>query len=324
MTSCAPSLSLLRDLYARMLLTRVVDEYACGLYRQKYGDAMTSCRGYEAAQVGSALCIEVGKDFTLPSYRSLGVVLTIGMTPYEVFRTHLQHLRQQKAGAHDGLQQVESLPPIQHWGYQKHNTVTAPAPMATQLLHASGIAFACKLRKASVVTVAYCDDGVIAEADFLESIHFSAQHQLPIIFICEHARNSALATRALPPSCLRDIALPDGLAHHHIDGTDVVAVYTAMHVAMQYVRGNNGPFLLELSIVRCASNLSQQSSERYNTFVCSTHHTLQEMEYCDPLVRCQQDLQTRGAWDDEWAQQLSICTLAEVERAMHDAMRDTL
>ncbi len=323
MTSNAPSLSLLRDLYARMLLVRVVDEYACGLYEHGYEDAIASCRGYEAAQVGTAVCIEVGKDFTLPSYRSLGVVLTIGMTPYEVFRTHLQHLRQQKADVHDGLPLVASLPPIQHWGYQKHNTVTGPAPMATQLLHAAGIAFACKLRKASVVTVAYCDDGVIAEADFLESIHFSALHQLPIIFICEHASSYALAPTALPPSCLCDIALPDGLAHHHMDGTDVVAVHAAMHTAIQHVRSGHGPLLLELSLARCVPPLSQQPPEGYDTQARSLHHR-QELERGDPLARCQQQLRTRGAWDDEWARQLSIDTLAEVERAMHDAIRDTL
>ena len=77
--------------------------------------------------------------------------------------------------------------PFHHWGYHKHNTVTGPAPVATQLLHAAGIAFACKLRKASVVTVAYCGDEAKTEPDFLEGLRFAAQHQLPVIFICELA-----------------------------------------------------------------------------------------------------------------------------------------
>src|SRR5205823_1845210 len=87
-----PSLSttFIRDLYARMLLTRIVDDCAWRLYEQRRNTLVSTCRGHEAAQVGSAICIKVGQDFTLPYYRDLGVVLTIGMTPYEVFRTYTQ------------------------------------------------------------------------------------------------------------------------------------------------------------------------------------------------------------------------------------------
>jgi len=157
MTNTAPSTTLIRDLYARMLLTRIVDDYAWRLYQGGRIEFIANCRGHEAAQVGSAICIEVGKDFTLPYYRDLGVVLTIGMTPYEVFRTYLlAHRQHSLIGEMDshGAQHA----PLRHWGYHKHNTVTGPAPVATQLLHAAGIAFASKLRKAPVVTVAYCDN----------------------------------------------------------------------------------------------------------------------------------------------------------------------
>ncbi len=96
-----PSLTttFIRDLYARMLLTRVVDDYAWRLYGHVPNGLLVSCRGHEAVQVGSAICIEAGKDFTLPYYRDLGVVLTIGMTPYEVFRTYIQVREQVKVAA---------------------------------------------------------------------------------------------------------------------------------------------------------------------------------------------------------------------------------
>src|SRR5437660_12292046 len=102
---------MLQALYARMLLTRIVDDYAWSLHEQGRIDFIAGCRGHEAAQVGSAICIEVGKDFTLPYYRDIGVVLTIGMTPYEVFRTYLQAHRVGSGIGH-------------HWGYHKHNIVS--------------------------------------------------------------------------------------------------------------------------------------------------------------------------------------------------------
>jgi len=80
MKKVSSSSNLIQDLYARMLLTRLVDECALSLQQQGYIRFVASSRGYEAAQVGSAICIEVGKDFTLPYYRDLGVVLTIGIT----------------------------------------------------------------------------------------------------------------------------------------------------------------------------------------------------------------------------------------------------
>jgi len=165
-----------------MLLTRIADDYALRLHEQGQIGFVASCRGHEAAQIGSALCIEAGKDFTLPYYRDLGVVLNIGMTVYEVFRTYLQAYRQ---WVNDSSVRAETRPATLHWGYHKHNIVTGPAPVATQILHAAGIAFASKLRKSSAVTAAYCGDGATAEADFLEGVTFAALHQLPVVFVCE-------------------------------------------------------------------------------------------------------------------------------------------
>ena len=59
MTSTAPSPTFIQDLYARMLLTRIVDDYTWKLHTQGFIDFVASCRGHEAAQVGTAVCIEV-------------------------------------------------------------------------------------------------------------------------------------------------------------------------------------------------------------------------------------------------------------------------
>lgn len=286
-----PSSSLLQNLYARMLLARTVDAYARTVCEERQLPVAASCRGHEAAQVGSAVCIEVGKDFTLPYYRDLGVVLTIGMTPYEVFRTCLQRGR-----AGEGALQL---------GYHKHNTITGAAPVATQILHAAGIAFACKLRKASVVTVAYCGDGAIVEPDFLEGIRFAALHRLPAVFICEQdcSQASSQEESSLIPSCTDAISLPEGLTHRRIDGSDVLAVYTAMQQAMQQAREGQGPVLLEMYVTRSLPG--------------------QEALRDDPLACCQRYLQEQGCWDEAWAAQLTARVTREVEQALYDALRDT-
>ena len=299
-----PSLSttFIRDLYARMLLTRVVDGYAWRLYGHVPNGLLVSCRGHEAVQVGSAICIEAGKDFTLPYYRDLGVVLTIGMTPYEVFRTYIQVQQVQAKRTGEGgsnprndYLDIKSLQPVMHWGYHKHNMVTGSVPVATQVLHAAGIAFAAKLRKASVVTVAYCGDGADSEPDFLEGITFAAQHQLPVVFVYEQD-NSSLSRQTLPA----------GLEHHCIDGTDIIAVYAATRAAMQHAREGQGPVLLEMNVHSSAPDSLYLEVEGQD----------------DPLLRCQRHLEEQGMWDEEWAEQLHERLRNEVEQALQDALRD--
>lgn len=306
MEKTALSASFLRDIYARMLLTRIVDDGAWGLYEQGQIDFVASSRGHEAAQVGSAICIEVGVDFTLPYYRDLGVVLTIGMTPYEVFRTYvLAHHRQASEGETPGTKKPghNEGTIVHHWGYQKHNMITDAAPVATQILHAAGIAFACKLRKAPAVTVAYCGDGATAEPDFLEGIRFAAQHSLPAVFICEQDSSDT------DLSSLKELVLPDGLEHRCIDGADVVEVHTAMIEAIQHVRDGCGPVLLEMRVIRTST--SQRNLP-----------VPEEAMRSDPLFRYQKWMEEQGVWDEEWMSELYERTLKEVKQAREDVLRD--
>jgi 2-oxoisovalerate dehydrogenase E1 component alpha subunit len=292
----APSLAtvFIRDLYARMFLTRLVDDCVQRLCVRLSRECVVSCRGHEAAQVGSAVCVEVGKDFTLPYYRDLGVVLTIGMTPEEVFRTYIQAYGKGAGTEFNEQDRVSGIQEIPPWGYHKHNMVTGSTPVATHVLHAAGIAFASKLRKAAVVTVAYCGDGATAEPDFLEGITFAAQHQLPVVVVCEQDEDA--------PS-LHTLPLPSHLEYNCIDGTDVVAVYEAMHTAMQYAREGRGPVLLAMSVHRFSPAELSTEEERCN----------------DPLWRCQQYMQEHGLWDEAWAAQLQTRLTCEVEQAMYYA-----
>lgn len=296
MSDAVPSIALIQDLYARMLLARFVAEHAWKLYQEgSIGFVASSC-GHEAAQVGSAICIERGTDFTLPYYRDLGVALTIGMTPYEVFRSYLQ-------ATWEGNQP--------QWGYHKYNTVMGAAPVATQILHAAGIAFASKLRKAAAVTIAYCGDGATNEADFLEGLRFASQHQLPAVFICEQTCRQP------------DLSIPEGIVHTSIDGASVLAVYNATRAAIQRAREGQGPTLLEIDIFRLSpsSGLDEQrSGESVEDAILSMPDISRSN---DPLLHCRQLLQQLGGWDDAWARQLHAHLTGEIEQATQDALRDT-
>ncbi|MCD1161345.1 thiamine pyrophosphate-dependent enzyme, partial [Peribacillus frigoritolerans] len=68
------------DMYRTMLLSRRIDERMWLLNRSGKIPFVISCQGQEAAQVGAAFALDRQKDYVLPYYRDVGVVLTFGMT----------------------------------------------------------------------------------------------------------------------------------------------------------------------------------------------------------------------------------------------------
>ena len=59
-------------------------------------------------------------------------------------------------------------------------------PIATQLLHAAGVATAFKLRKQARVVVSTCGDGATSEGDFYEALNIAGVWQLPIVFVIDN------------------------------------------------------------------------------------------------------------------------------------------
>src|SRR5690625_3429838 len=73
-------------MYEKILLTRMIDERTWILNRMGRVHFLVSAQGQEGCQIGAAFALRPQKDWALPYYRDLGVVLTLGMTPKEIFR----------------------------------------------------------------------------------------------------------------------------------------------------------------------------------------------------------------------------------------------
>src|SRR6185312_403673 len=72
------------NMYETMLLARRIDERMWLLNRAGKIPFVISCQGQEAAQVGAAYALDNTKDYVLPYYRDMGVVLQFGMTPRDL------------------------------------------------------------------------------------------------------------------------------------------------------------------------------------------------------------------------------------------------
>ncbi|WP_264756834.1 thiamine pyrophosphate-dependent enzyme, partial [Klebsiella pneumoniae] len=56
-------------------------------------------------------------------------------------------------------------------------------PIATQALHACGVASAFRIRGEHRVAVTTCGDGATSKGDFLEALNVAGAWQLPLLFV---------------------------------------------------------------------------------------------------------------------------------------------
>src|SRR5215208_4277537 len=67
-----------------MICARAVDDRLWLLARQGKAHFVITSAGHEATQFGCAWAINVGRDYVVPYYRDMALVLAMGQTPYDL------------------------------------------------------------------------------------------------------------------------------------------------------------------------------------------------------------------------------------------------
>lgn len=245
-------------MYHTVLLARLLDQKIWSLNRMGKAPFVVSSQGHEGAQVGSAWALRAGHDVVLPYYRDTGVVLTLGMTPDEV----LQGVFARAADPCSGGRQMPN-----HWGSARLGIITGSSPIATQLPHAAGLAYAAKQRGDDQVAVSYFGEGASSKGDFHETLNFAGIHSLPCVFICEN-NGYAISVPLTKESAVDDVA---DRAHGYgfggviVDGNDLLDVYAATHQALRRARAGDGPTLIECKTYRFRAHTSDDDDRTYRT-----------------------------------------------------------
>jgi len=211
---------LLRGMYRHMVRSRVLDERMWVLNRQGRAPFWISAMGHEAVQVGVTSALRPGVDWCAPYYRDLAMTLVLGMTP----RDHLLSALGRAADPNSGSRQMPA-----HYGSAKHHIVSGGSAVATQLLHAAGIALASKMRGEDVVTLTSLGEGSTSEGDFHEALNFAATHRLPFICVVEN-NGYAISVpwqKQMPTEDVADRARAYGIPGVRIDGGDAIAAHRA-------------------------------------------------------------------------------------------------
>src|ERR671916_504340 len=165
------------EMYRLVALTRAIDERMWVLNRAGKIPFVISGQGHEGAQVAIAYGLRKGHDWMVPYYRSVASLITFGMTPREIMLA-------QFARGNDPSSGGRQMPG--HYGVFERNILSVSSPVATQLLHATGISLAAKIRKTEQVAITYLGEGSSNQGDFHEALNFAGVHQLPVVYVVEN------------------------------------------------------------------------------------------------------------------------------------------
>jgi 2-oxoisovalerate dehydrogenase E1 component alpha subunit len=244
------------EMYETMLLARRIDERMWLLNRAGKIPFVISCQGQEAAQVGAAFALDKEKDYVLPYYRDMGVVLTFGMTATDLMLSGFA----KKEDPNSGGRQMPG-----HFGQKKNRIVTGSSPVTTQVPHAVGIALAGKMEKKDIVAFVTFGEGSSNQGDFHEGANFAGVHKLPVIFMCENNKYAISVPIEKQLACKRvsDRAIGYGMPGVTVDGNNPLEVYKAVKEAADRARNGQGPTLIETISYRLTPHSSDDDDRTY-------------------------------------------------------------
>lgn len=281
------------DMYRTMLLSRRIDERMWLLNRSGKIPFVISCQGQEAAQVGASFALDRQKDYVLPYYRDVGVVLTFGMTAKDLMLSGFAKEEDPNSGG-------RQMPG--HFGQKKNRIVTGSSPVTTQVPHAVGIALAGKMEGKDLVTFVTFGEGSSNQGDFHEGANFAGVHKLPVIFMCENNKYAISVPISKQLSCenVSDRAIGYGMPGITVDGNDPLAVYAAVKEAADRARRGEGPTLVETVSYRLTPHSSDDDDRSYRTA-----DEVAEAKTKDSIMTFGAYLKEVGIMDDDLEKQMN-------------------
>jgi pyruvate dehydrogenase E1 component alpha subunit len=229
----------LRDCYRTMLRIRALDQRA----RAEAGgedaraEAGPGTRGAEAAIVGAVAALEAD-DVVVPGRREAAAALWRGHTV---------------AALVAGLPIPRALSVLPGSPYR-----------ATQLPHATGIAWAMKMQaKAGTtnrITLAFLDRESTSAEDFHSGLNFAGVFRVPAVFLCINAVPAETASVETVSDTLAVKALAYGLEGVRVDGNDLFAVFAAVRAAAARARRGDGAALVEAALAENDDPLARVSA----------------------------------------------------------------
>ncbi len=272
--------------YEQMLLIRRFEEKAGQLYGLGLiGGFCHLYIGQEAVAVGLQSALMAGKDSVITGYRDHGHMLAYGIDPKVI----MAELTGRQAGISKGKGGSMHMFSTEHAFYGGHGIVGAQVPLG------AGLAFAHKYRGDGGVCLAYFGDGAANQGQVYETFNMASLWKLPIVFVIEN--NQYAMGTAVRRSSAETHFYRRGTAFRipglDVNGMDVLEVRQAANIVIDFVRGGNGPVLMELNTYRYRGH-SMSDPAKYR----SREEVQEVREKRDPIETARHELIERGIAED--------------------------
>ncbi len=281
-----------------MLMSRIYDERATALQRQGLYGVFSPALGQEASVVGSTMALDPARDWIVPQYRELVALVRHGY-PLERLAAVGMGRVTEAARIPDGV-----------------NVLPNQVALATQLPHATGLAWGLKLQKKDSVVMTYVGDGGSSEGDFHEGLNLAGVQRAPVVFFLSNNQWAISTPRrvqsATPSFALR--AAGYGFPGVEVDGNDVLAVYSAAREAVERARAGEGPTLIESVTYRMSFHNTTDNPSLYED-----PKQREDASRRDPIDRVVRYLTQQGLWDEKRDKETRAGVRAEVDAALEKA-----
>ena len=244
------------QMFREMVLIRRLEKRGAELYQAgKIGGFMHLYIGQEAVSTGLIAAREP-RDRVITAYRDHGVALNCGISANEVMAELLGKATGMSKGKGGSMHMAD--PDKNMWG--GHAIVGGHLPIA------SGMALGDQYAGNDNVTICMFGEGATNIGYFHEALNLAKIWGLRVLWVCEnngYGMGTAVG-RASAVSEIRQKAEGYGMKNSHVNGRDVLKVYDAAKEALDYVRTNSDPYLLEVETYRLRGH-SMGDPERYRT-----------------------------------------------------------
>jgi 2-oxoisovalerate dehydrogenase E1 component alpha subunit len=293
------------SLYRAMVLSRELDERMVTLQRQGRIGFYVGAVGEEATIVGATAALE-REDWIFPCYREHAAALMRGL-PLVTFAANL-------LGNDGDALRGRQMPCHEAWRVGRFASISAP--IATQIPHAVGAAWAARLRGDDSVALAWFGDGATSASDFHVALNFAGVRKAPVLFACRN-NGWAISTPREAQTASETIAqkaVAYGILGERVDGNDLLAVYDATRRARARAAAGEGPTLLEFVTYRLEAHTTSDDPRAYRP-----EELVAPWRARDPLPRLRRHLVRRGLLSDAGHARLRGEVRAEILAALAEA-----
>lgn len=287
-------------LYKEMMLARLFDKKAIALQRTGKMGTYAPINGQEAIStaIGDAMRSE---DVFIPYYRDYAAQFQRGVKMSEI---------------------------LAFWGGDERGSdyqcgsqdLPICVPIASQCLHASGVAFSLKYKNEPRVAVCCIGDGGTSEGDFYEAINVAGLWKLPVVFVVNNNQwaISVPLKDQTATSTIAQKAIAAGFEGIQVDGNDILATREVIGNAIEKARAKSGPTLIEAMTYRLCDHTTADDATRYQP-----PEQVKKAQDHEPIHRLRLYLEKNNLWDEQKEKELVTMCTEKVQRAVDQYLNQT-